>query len=227
MFRNLFPSLVLLTLAIGGSYLFVQSQNNEPQLLADLETLVRVTDVQASDSDTPKVVEMALGDEDAPVTIIEYASFTCPHCARFHTEVFGQMKADYINTGKVRFIVRDVYFDRFGLWAAMVARCESDRFFGVSDLIYRKQRDWTDGSSNREVVENLMGLGRAAGLSDEAMNACLQDNATAQALVTAYQENAERDGIDSTPSFIINGRKYPNMSYADFKATIDALLAEL
>ena len=226
MFRNLFPSLVLLTLAIGGSYLFVQSQNNEPQMLADLESLVRVTDVQASEADGPEVVEMALGEADAPVTVIEYASFTCPHCARFHEEVFGRLKTDYIETGKVRYIMRDVYFDRFGLWAAMVARCEPDKFFGLSDAIYRQQRQWTDGASNREVVNNLKALGRDAGLTDEAMNSCLQDNAKAQALVTAYQDNADRDGIDSTPSFLINGRIYPNMAYADFKATLDALLAE-
>lgn len=226
MFRNLFPSLVLLALAVGGSYLFVQSRSNEPQLLADLESLVRVTDVQASLADGPEVVEMALGDPDAPVTIIEYASFTCPHCARFHEDVFGRLKSEYIDTGKVRFITRDVYFDRFGLWAAMLARCDGDRFFDISDAIYRQQREWTRGDSNREVVENLMGLGRAGGLDDAQMNACLQDNAKARALVAAYQQNAERDGIDSTPSFIINGRKYPNMSLAGFRTTIDALLAQ-
>ena len=132
-----------------------------------------------------------------------------------------------VDTGKVRFVIRDVYFDRFGLWAAMVARCEGrEKFFGMSDLIYTNQKEWTKGESNIDVVQNLMKLGRLAGMSDDTMNACLQDQAKAAALVAEFQRNAEADGINSTPSFIINGEAYPNSSYEDFKVAIDALLAE-
>jgi protein-disulfide isomerase len=227
MFRNIFPSLVLFALAIGGSYLFVQSRAVEPQFLADLDLLVDITDVQATNADAPEVIEMTLGDKDAPVTVIEYASFTCPHCADFHTEVFGRLKSEYVDTGKVYFIMRDVYFDRFGLWAAMVARCDGpEKFFGVSDLIYRQQNAWTDGDSNRAVVENLMEIGRAGGMTDEAMNTCLQDNAKAQALVATYQKNADEYQIASTPSFVINGKLYPNLIYAEFKTILDDLLTE-
>jgi protein-disulfide isomerase len=169
---------------------------------------------------------MTLGAADAPVTIIEYASFTCPHCARFHETVFGDLVKEYVDTGKVRFIMRDVYFDRFGLWAAMLARCETDKFFAVSDLLYAQQSDWTKADSNEKIVENLYGIGRASGLADEAIGTCLQDNDKAQALVAAYQTNAEQDGIDSTPSFLINGKKYPNMSLEDFRKLLDELLAE-
>ena len=77
----------------------------------------------AAEIDKSLVVEMALGAEDAPVTVIEYASFTCPHCRNFHQNTFKQVKENYVDTGKVRFIYREVYFDRFGLWAGMVARC--------------------------------------------------------------------------------------------------------
>lgn len=225
MFRTLFPSILVLAVAVGGSAIWLQGRNDISNL-AHIQGLDEVTDVQAT-TEAPEIVEMSIGAEDAPVTIIEYASFTCPHCANFHAGPYKKIKTEYVDTGKVRFVMRDVYFDRFGLWAAMVARCEGGaKFFGMSDLIYTKQREWTKGESNMDVVQNLMKLGRLAGMTDETMNACLQDQAMAQALVAEFQKNAEADGITSTPSFIINGEAYGNSSYEDFKVAIDALLAE-
>lgn len=181
---------------------------------------------QGATVDTSRVVEMALGDPDAPVTVIEYASFTCPHCAAFHAGPFQDLKANYIETGKVRFIYREVYFDRYGLWAAMVARCGGeDRYFGISDMIYDQQRDWLAGNDPAVIADNLRRIGRTAGLTDEQIDTCLKDRDMAEAMVALYQENAERDGINSTPSFLINGTKYSNMSYADFAAILDEELA--
>ena len=225
MFRTLFPSILVLAIAVGGSAIWLQNRNDISNL-AHIQGLDEVTDVRAT-TEAPEIVEMTIGAEDAPVTIIEYASFTCPHCANFHVGPYQKLKAEYVDTGKVRFVIRDVYFDRFGLWAAMVARCEGrEKFFGMSDLIYTNQKEWTKGESNIDVVQNLMKLGRLAGMSDDTMNACLQDQAKAAALVAEFQRNAEADGINSTPSFIINGEAYPNSSYEDFKVAIDALLAE-
>ena len=109
----------------------------------------------AEDVDTSTIQEMTLGDPDAPVTMIEYASFTCPHCADFHANQFKKLKKDYIATGKVHFIYRDVYFDRFGLWASMVARCGGeDRFFGITDMIYAQQKEWIgDGQDPVAIAE--------------------------------------------------------------------------
>ncbi|QDY68376.1 DsbA family protein [Qingshengfaniella alkalisoli] len=172
--------------------------------------------------DAPEIVEMALGAEDAPVTIVEYASFTCPHCANFHTTVFKDLKTNYIDTGKVRFIYRDVYFDRFGLWAAMVARCGGEmRFFGIADMLYSRQKEWIGEGDPATVVDNLKRIGKTAGLTDEALDACLQDGAKAEALVAWYEENAKADDISSTPSFIVNDEKFSNMSYDDFAKAID------
>ena len=90
------------------------------------------------------IERMLIGSDDAPVKVIEYASLTCPHCARFHTDVFGQIKANYIETGKVQFEMRDVYFDRYGLWAAMIARCGGpERYFGITDILFKKQAEWS------------------------------------------------------------------------------------
>lgn len=176
--------------------------------------------------DARPVDEMAIGVEEAPVKIIEYASLTCPHCARFHTDVFGKLKENYIEPGKVRFIVRDVYFDRYGLWAAMVARCGGpERYFGITDRLFNKQSDWARLPEPAEAVAAIKAIGRQAGLTDEQMDACLNDQAWAEALVAAYQKNVDADGIEGTPTFIINGEKYSNMPYDEFAATLDELLA--
>jgi protein-disulfide isomerase len=169
-----------------------------------------------------KVEEMSLGDPNAPVTVIEYASFTCPHCRNFHETNFDRLKADYIDTGKVHFVYREVYFDRFGLWAGMVARCGgADRYFGIVDLLYDKQTEWLAGDEPAQIADNLRRIGRSAGLSEDQLNACLQDGEMAQELVADYQRNAEADGVDSTPSFVIGGKTYSNRPYEDLAQLID------
>jgi len=175
----------------------------------------------------PEIAEMAIGQADAPVTVIEYASFTCPHCAAFHAEVFGKLKANYIDTGKIRFVYREIYFDRFGLWAAIVARCGGGmRYFGVTDMLFEKQAEWLEGGQDAgKVAENLRRIGRSAGLNDDQLNACLNDAPTAEAMVARFEETAGADGIDSTPSFIIDGQKYSNMGYDEFAAVLDEKLA--
>jgi protein-disulfide isomerase len=170
------------------------------------------------------VTEMVLGAEDAPVTMVEYASFTCPHCASFHSGPFKELKKDYIDTGKVKFIYREVYFDKYGLWASLVARCGGEeKFFGVIDLIYKGQREWARGS-DAEVIGNLRKIGLIAGLETEQLDACLQDRDQVESLIGWYQENAERDGITGTPSFVLNGTKVANQPYEDMKALIEAEL---
>ena len=181
----------------------------------------------AQDVDTSTITDMARGAEDAPVTVIEYASFTCPHCATFHSDVFPELKSEYVDTGKVRFIHREVYFDRYGLWAGIVARCGGEtRYFGMAEQIYARQSEWTKGGDPATVAENLRRIGRSAGLTDDQLEACLTDGEKAQTLVAWYQENAERDGIEGTPSFLIDGEMYSNMSYADFAEILDEKLGE-
>ncbi|MEL6570051.1 MAG: DsbA family protein [Pseudomonadota bacterium] len=174
-----------------------------------------------------EIADMVLGDPDAPVEMVEYASFTCPHCARFHADVYPQLKADYIDTGKVKFVYREVYFDRFGLWASMIARCAGEtRFFAFTDLLYEEQRGWAGSQEPAQVIDNLRTLAKTAGMNDETLDACMSDAAKAESLVGWYQTNAERDGINSTPSFLIGGDKYNNMTYDEMKAVIDAKLSD-
>ncbi len=181
----------------------------------------------AAAQEASQVEEMALGDPEAPVTVVEYASFTCPHCANFHAESFERMREEYIDPGQVRWVYREVYFDRFGLWAGMVARCGGeDRYFGLVDLLYERQDEWARGESPAEIAQNLKRLGLSAGLEEEQLDACLQDADKAQALVAEFERNAQADNVDSTPSFVIGGETYSNRPYDDLAALIDEQLGE-
>ena len=173
------------------------------------------------------IADMVQGSPDAKVEIIEYASYTCPHCASFHAGPYKDLKKDYVDTGKVKFVFREVYFDRFGLWASMIARCAGpDRFFGMTDLLFKEQSLWSRAGDPAAIVAELRKIGLKGGMEEAQLNACLEDADNAQALVARYQENAERDDVSSTPSFLINGEPYSNMNYADFSAIIKEKLAE-
>lgn len=185
------------------------------------ETTTAATDAAAGPGD------FSLGSADAKVKLVEYASFTCPHCAHFHETVYPQLKADFIDTGKVHFTLREVYFDRYGLWAALIARCGGEmKYYGIHDMLFAKQKEWAASEDPMQVVANLKTIGRAAGLEDAAMDACLNDQANAEALIKQFQTNFEADGVEGTPTLFINGQKHGNMDYADLKAIIEAELAK-
>ena len=171
-----------------------------------------------------KTESMFIGDKEAPVLIIEYASFTCPHCATFHTEVLPKLKADYINSGKVLLEYREVYFDGPGLWAGLLARCQGDqKYFPMIDLIFRKQKDWARGNRD-EIINSLLSVGRQSGLTDEKSMMCMEDSTLAEELIEIFKKNTTADGISSTPSFVINGELIQNMSYDELKKVIDGKL---
>ncbi len=173
---------------------------------------------------TSAIEEMTLGDAGAPVNVVEYASYTCPHCADFHNNTFKAFKADYIDTGKVFFTYREVFFDRYGLWASMIARCAgSDRYFGVADVLFQTQGEWARQADPAAVATSLKRIGAQAGLAPEALDACLNDADMAQSLVAWYEANAAEDGVQSTPSFLINGEIHAGNMPLD---QLGALIAE-
>ena len=174
----------------------------------------------------PEYVEMRLGSPDAPVEFIEYASFTCPHCANFHEGSYQRLKSDYIDTGDVRYTLREVYFDLPGLWAGIVARCGGEsKYFGIVDMLFARQQDWSRQSSANEIVSSLQSIGLAAGLTSEQLNSCLTDEANAEMLFDKFKEFSENDGITSTPSFVINGERHSNMSYEELADIIEEELS--
>lgn len=219
--RRSFLLLSTAVVAAGGAWWYSQSGSTPSAGIG------AVSAEEAAAIDTSTIPEMAMGSPDAKVTVIEYASFTCPHCQNFHATVFDKFKANYIDTGKVRFIYREVYFDRFGLWAAMLARCGGEmRYFGIADILYDTQSEWLASGEPVKIAENLRKIGRTAGMTDETVNACLNDAETAKALVAVYQKNATADDVTGTPTLFVNGAKYSNMDYEAFAKILDAELAK-
>ena len=216
---------VVFGLAVGlGVWL---NQSPQTAALDQVFALPFAANAQSSDADAEatEIIDMVQGAEDAPITVIEYASFTCPHCARFHSDVYKLLRKNYIDTGKIKFIFREVYFDKYGMWASMIARCSGpDRFFGMTDLILNSQSTWARAGDDLAIVEALRKIGRLSGMQDAALDSCLQDGDKLRALVGWYKENAQRDGIQSTPSFLIDGQPYKNMNYEEFAKILDEKL---
>lgn len=184
------------------------------------------TEQQAEKPAPVLVDDIALGAEDAPLTIIEYASFTCGHCANFHAEGWQKLKSEYVDTGKVRFIQRDVYFDQVGLWAGILARCGGDdKYYAVSDMLLSEQKKWLEGGSGDEIAANLRKIGLKAGMTEEQMTACWNDSAKAESLVATFQKNVTDDDVEATPTFIIDGEKVMNQPWDDLKKIIEDKLA--
>ena len=170
-----------------------------------------------------KYIEMSKGNDDAPVVFVEYASLTCPACAAFHSNVYPQLNREYIETGKVKFIHREIYFDKAGLWAALTARCSNvvNRYFGMLELLYSEQAIWSRYESSDKIVDSLLKISAKSGIEKAKAISCLEDQEKALDLVNEFQIYVDKDAIESTPTFIINGNKYTNRSYDELKEIID------
>lgn len=147
--------------------------------------------------------EVTLGDAKAPVTIIEYASMTCPHCANFHTNTFKGLKEKYIDTGKVRFVFREFPFDGLALRAAMLARCSGEqRYFAMLDVLFQQQKGW---SRSKTPLIELAKIGRLAGVGQAQFDACMANQKLADIVIGNRMKGEKEHGVKSTPSFVING----------------------
>ena len=181
------------------------------------------------------IQDFGIGDVNAKVVIDEFLSFTCPHCRHFHDEVYPKLKADYIDTGKIKLEIHEVYRNQLDLYGALVARCGGEmRYFGVMDLLFDNQQDWAGAADTNALVDQLKKIGRTAGMTDEQVDACLHDQTVAEALVAHFQEdqktNFPNDSFEGTPTFKLNGelRKdiFSDIAYEDLKKILDAELAK-
>ncbi len=210
--KTLIPAIAVAA-AIGAGGWWYMTQSDAP---AEFQAASAVADTEIHPLDMP------LGNPDASVVVVEYSSLTCPHCANFSANVLPQIQENFIDTGDILYLKREVYFDRYGLWAAMVARCGGEeRYHGMLELIYQTQDTWASASDPAQVANNLRRLGRQAGMSDEQVNACLEDSDKALELTEFYQHNSETYGIRATPSFVINGELHSNMPYSEFESILN------
>jgi protein-disulfide isomerase len=166
-----------------------------------------------------------LGRADAPVTIVEYASLTCSHCAHFHETTFPALKEKYIDTGKVRLIFREFPLDPLSTAASMIARCSTEeRYFPLVSVLYKQQLQW---AGSEKPLDELLAIARQAGFTQESFETCLKDQKIYDALNAVKKRGAEVLKVDSTPTFFINGEiKRGDMPIEDFEKLIEPHLTK-
>jgi protein-disulfide isomerase len=166
--------------------------------------------------------EIAIGAENAPVTVIEYASMTCPHCAHFAIDTFPALKEKYIDTGKVRFIFREFPFDPIAAGAFMLARCAgNDKFLAVVDLLFHTQRTW----AVEKPLAPLLATVKQAGFTEESFKSCLANQKMLDGIEWVRNRASDKFKVDSTPTFFINGQKQAGaISIEEFDKLIQPLL---
>jgi protein-disulfide isomerase len=198
-------------------------------LLAGLSPLRLIEGAMAQDaSDVAKPVslpDMALGPANAAVTITEYASMTCPHCAAFNESVFPKIKSEYIDTNKVRYVFREFPLDIKAAAGSMLGRCiakgDSGKYFAVIDMLFKQQGDWV----TKNTTETLTRIGKQAGLSQQAVEDCLKDQALLDKIAADQKFASEVLKVNSTPTFFINGEMIKGeTSFEEFDKRIKSLL---
>lgn len=169
-----------------------------------------------------EVRERVLGDPAAPVTLIEYASLTCPHCASFHADTLPDLKERYIDTGKVKLVYRDFPLDRTALAAAVLAHCAGEsRYFAFLNAMFANQASWARAADPIAALKQLTRLG---GLSDAEADACLADTGLQDAVLQMRLDGEREFDVNSTPTILVNGRKAPDSSLDSIAALVDPLL---
>jgi len=150
--------------------------------------------------------DLVLGKADAPVTIVEYASMTCGHCANFHNKVFPSIKEKYIDTGKVRFIMREFPLDTLAAAASMLTRCAGgDKSVPLIGVLFAKQEEWAFVRNN--AVPELFKIAKQAGFTQESFDKCLTDQALLDKITQGRERASKSFGVDATPTFFINGKR--------------------
>lgn len=167
--------------------------------------------------------ENAMGSPDAPVTIVEHSSLTCGHCGNFHHETLPKIKEAYIDTGKVRLVSRDFPLGQLALAAAMLPHCAGpDRYFGFLEVLFRTQDTWTRA---KDPIQGLGQVARMGGMAEQQFQACLGNREIFEAIQARALEDQKRLGIESTPTFIVNGEKLVGaLPFEEFAKVIDQAL---
>jgi protein-disulfide isomerase len=169
----------------------------------------------------PTEGDMTMGPDTAKVTVVEYASASCPHCANFYKTTFQDLKKEYIDTGKIHFIFREFPHNQPALAAFMLARCApKEKYFPMIDMFFTQQDSWLE-----HPLEGLQKIAQLAGFTKESFDACLKNETVGKGVIEV-RDKAEKDfGVDSIPTFFINGEEVKGeTSIEDFRKAIDPLL---
>ena len=184
----------------------------------------------ANDSSDSRIVDTiealeskSIGEEKAPIKIIEFASLTCGHCAKFHNEVFPLIKEKYIDKGKIFFTYNDFPLDKFALKASVVARCSGNKkFFSFLKVLYNKQKDWT---RTQDPFKSLLKIAKLGGLKNDEIKVCVGNKSIEDGLLKQRLKSTKIYDIKATPTLYINGEKYDgDLTFEALKLKIDSLL---
>ena len=181
---------------------------------------IRPTHAQESDPLAIGADERVLGDRDAPATLIDYSSLTCPHCARFHTQTLPQIKTEWVDNGRARIVYRHFPLDRLALAGAMAAECiERDQaYFAYLDMLFAEQATWARAE---DPLQELQERAQLAGLSPERFNECIQDEAVANRILEAVVVARDQLQVNSTPTLFAGTQKIAGaMDYETFDAAL-------
>jgi len=187
----------------AGIYYYRGGFNQDPQRVADKDKVDPDVAMLMAAGPLPDIV---VGSANAPNSIVEYASMTCPHCAQFQTEVFPQVKAKYIDTGKARYILREFPLDNLAAAAFMLARCSgNDRYYPMVDALFSTQESWA--VPGVDAKDKLLQIARQAGMSKDEFDKCLTDKELFSKIVQVRHIANDKFQVDSTPTFFINGKR--------------------
>ncbi|WP_193367356.1 DsbA family protein [Pelagibius marinus] len=209
--------------AAGGAYWLRAPQTPLPGSAASQEGVMTLA---ANDGGEPLFDDdRILGSAEAPVTILEYSSLTCPHCANFHKNTLPQVKSEWIDAGRARLVYRHYPLDQLALRAAAAADCiEGDAFFGFLDVLFKNQERWAHSDDPLKALQQLAAL---AGISPDAFEACTNDEAQITRILEKQTDGRDRYSIASTPSFVVNGTLVQGaMPYDEFNAALEQASAK-
>ncbi|MBV8169464.1 MAG: DsbA family protein [Alphaproteobacteria bacterium] len=166
--------------------------------------------------------DRVLGKADAPITIIEYASLTCPHCADFNKEIMPELKQRYVETGKAKIVFRDFPLDQMALRASMLARCApADKYFAFIDVLFQQQGSWATAKDPMAALEQL---GKLGGVPSDKFKTCMADQALADSVLTERLRGANEFKVEGTPTLYVNGKKIDTpRTFADFDKILKPL----
>jgi len=192
------------------------AQNKKGPTEVPVDELMKPTDLP----------DLAIGPKDAKITIVEYASMTCPHCAHFSNDVFEKIKTKYVDTGKVRFIYREFPLDNLAAAVSMLARCAGDdKTFPLIETFYEKQADWA--FANGSPVPKLFDIAKQAGFTQESFDKCLTDQKLLDQITAQRARASDTFGVNATPTFFINGKRLQEPPTVEgFDKVLEPLLAE-
>ena len=208
-------------IAVAGTAVYIAGRDTDMGIVTEANAQAKLEDLMQPGA----IPEKWTGNKDAAVTIVEYSSLSCPHCANFHKTTLPDLKKKYIDTGKVRYVIRDFPLNNPALAGSMVARCADDsKYFPFLEVLYAKQEQWAFAGQGR-VEQELFSLAKQVGFTEASFKKCFQDDKLFKGIMAVRERGANQFGVNSTPTFFINGELLRGaQDFASFEKVIDPIL---